>query len=113
MPFLVQITLPDGSLYKMMNDSSVPSYYTVCSRSDPNDVDAAPGTLSRIKLPTGGGIDWQLQAVQYSSEDSEDRCPPYGCYQTISLEWAGVREGARQRRRHDPRRLHMEIPHLL
>lgn len=72
LPFLVQVTLPDGSSYRM-TDSGGPTYYRCCSYdgSDPCSAGGtagswmSPGVIRRLYLPTGGGIEWEIGLGTY------------------------------------------------
>ena len=92
-PILVSITLPDGSKYSMKEADGTAAYFKTCSMMDPYDVEAAPGVLRRIMMPTGGGVEWTLKTNEYHSIDgtiqnNEIEEPIYN-----ELIWAGVHTG--------------------
>lgn len=76
-PRLASVTMPDGSSFEMQDANGVPWYNDSC-----NGVDDKPGTLQRIKLPTGGMIEWDYQEVVF----------PPGTTQSVFNSAAGVGE---------------------
>ncbi|MBI4914332.1 MAG: RHS repeat-associated core domain-containing protein [Acidobacteria bacterium] len=61
-PILVSVTLPDGTAYRM-HDGAVPNpaptYTLTCNPY------LASGTIRRLFLPTGGGIEWTFADAYY------------------------------------------------
>ncbi|MEM7048500.1 MAG: RHS repeat-associated core domain-containing protein [Acidobacteriota bacterium] len=60
LPHLVRIDQPDGTAY-VMQDGGTPSYVNVC----PAGIDDAPGSLTRMVLPTGGELRWTYQEYEF------------------------------------------------
>ena len=61
---LDQLTLPDGSAYKM-------SYATTSSGGN------LPGGISSLRLPTGGAFEWSYTLIDFVSQDPEINGPDY------------------------------------
>lgn len=59
-PHLVRIDLPDGTAYEM-EEAGTPSYINTC----PAGIDDAPGSLTRMALPTGGVMRWTYQEYEF------------------------------------------------
>ena len=60
LPHLVRIDQPDGTSY-VMEEANIPSYINSC----PVGIDDAPGSLTRMKLPTGGVMHWTYQEYEF------------------------------------------------
>jgi RHS repeat-associated protein len=83
-PFLMSVTQPDGSMYKMRDDAAVfyeTTYTTQCQ--------AGPGALTKLILPTGGALSWSYVDYSYAWEEPV-LCGDRYCAQLHSLTWPGV-----------------------
>lgn len=60
LPHLARIDLPDGTAY-VMEEAGTPSYVNSC----PAGIDDAPGSLTRMELPTGGVLRWTYQEYEF------------------------------------------------
>ena len=60
LPHLVRIDQPGGTAY-VMQEGSTPSYINTC----PAGIDDAPGSLTRMALPTGGVMRWTFQQYEF------------------------------------------------
>lgn len=62
LPHLVKIDLPDGTAYEMQEADTTPSYVNTCQQTG---IDDAPGSLTRMQLPTGGELRWSYQEYEF------------------------------------------------
>ena len=63
-PLLTQVTLPDGSAFKM-------SYETESSSSK------LSGSIESLRLPTGGEVAWEYERLDFVSQDPDLNGPEY------------------------------------
>ncbi len=60
LPHLVRIDQPDGTAY-IMEENNTPSYINNC----PAGIDDAPGSLTRLELPSDGVLRWTYQQYEF------------------------------------------------
>ncbi|MCH9652175.1 MAG: RHS repeat-associated core domain-containing protein [Deltaproteobacteria bacterium] len=67
---LTQIDQPDGTNFRMKLPST-PLYQVGCfTDAHGNEVDDAPGVLTGLLLPTGGGIGWSWEEIEFPPGDT-------------------------------------------
>ncbi len=71
-PVLTQVLGPDGGVYKMADADGI--FYDQTSCFEPGAIPDQPGVLTRIQLPTGGGIQWTYQ--EYEFPPGPNACEP-------------------------------------